>query len=139
MSTDETDPKNVSQAEVTNGTAAAPSVDKGKGKLVQDHVMDEDDEDEDEDDEDDEAEDEDEEMAEEESLDDIDPSVIQPRRTRGVRVDYTSPEALAKAGLKPSDTTVDEEDQTYEAQDAEMEDTVSPLPERLLRASTALS
>ena len=35
----------------------------------------------------------------------IDPSAILPasRRTRGVRVDYSTPEALAKAGLKPED------------------------------------
>ena len=57
----------------------------------------------------------------EESLDEIDPSVIQPRRTRGVRVDYTSAEALAKAGLKPGDN-VDEDDQTYDAKDAEMDE-----------------
>jgi hypothetical protein len=31
----------------------------------------------------------------------IDPRSIQGRRTRGVKVDYTSPEALAKAGLGP--------------------------------------
>ena len=60
-------------------------------------------------------------ILQEESLDEIDPSVIQPRRTRGVRVDYTSKEALEKAGLKPGDN-VDEDDQTYDAKDAEMDE-----------------
>lgn len=58
----------------------------------------------------------------EESLDEIDPSVIQPRRTRGVRVDYTSPEALAKAGIKPEEAVEDDEEETYEAKDDEMKD-----------------
>ena len=136
-------------AQATNGTAHDTPVDKGKGKgkVIEDEPMDdEEDDDEDDDEEEEEAEDEDEEMAEvspfcnhasshvrrvharsneltclqEESLDEIDPTLIQPRRTRGVRVDYTSPEALAKAGLKPGDNA-DEEDQPYEAKDAEME------------------
>ncbi|EKM54648.1 uncharacterized protein PHACADRAFT_258640 [Phanerochaete carnosa HHB-10118-sp] len=96
--------------------------DKGKGKIVQDDSMIEDDEDDEEED-DEEDEDEDEEMAEEESLDDIDPSVIRPRRTRGVRVDYTSPEALAKAGIKPEELNEDaEQEDTYDAKDDEMRD-----------------
>lgn len=46
----------------------------------------------------------------------IDPSVIigGGRRTRGVRVDYSSAEALAKAGLKPEDDH-DEGDQSFSA------------------------
>lgn len=33
---------------------------------------------------------------------------IRSRRTRGVKVDYTSPEALAKAGLKGDEADDDE-------------------------------
>lgn len=49
----------------------------------------------------------------------IDPSAILPtgRRTRGVKVDYTSKEALAKAGLQ--DKGNDEEDSD---EDVEMKD-----------------
>uniref|UniRef100_A0A8H7Y4H8 Histone chaperone domain-containing protein n=1 Tax=Psilocybe cubensis TaxID=181762 RepID=A0A8H7Y4H8_PSICU len=41
----------------------------------------------------------------EEDFEEIDPSAILPtgRRTRGVKVDYTSQEALAKAGLQAND------------------------------------
>jgi hypothetical protein len=45
-----------------------------------------------------------------ETFDEIDPSAIVGRRTRGARVDYTSKEALEKAGLKPGDAEDDEED-----------------------------
>ena len=55
-------------------------------------------------------------------MDEIDPSVIQPRRTRGVRVDYTSAEALAKAGIKPEDAAEDDEQEETYAQDEEMRD-----------------
>lgn len=59
----------------------------------------------------------------EEDISEIDPSVIQPRRTRGKRVDYTSPEALAKAGLTPGDAAADDEEDTYEsANDTSMQD-----------------
>ena len=52
----------------------------------------------------------------------IDPSVIitSSRRTRGIRVDYTSAEALAKAGLKPEDE--DEAEESYVAHDDDMKD-----------------
>ena len=40
---------------------------------------------------------------EEDDLEEIDPTAIRSRRTRGVKVDYTSAEALAKAGLKPGE------------------------------------
>jgi len=55
---------------------------------------------------------------EEETFEEIDPSAIIPtgRRTRGVKVDYTSKEALAKAGLQG---TRDEEDSD---DDVEMKD-----------------
>ncbi|KAI0684727.1 hypothetical protein BC835DRAFT_1310415 [Cytidiella melzeri] len=97
--------------------------DKGKGKPVQDEVMGDEEGDDDDDEEEEEEDEEDEEMAEEESLDEIDPSLIQPRRTRGKRVDYTSAEALAKAGYKPGETAEDDEEDTYEAaNDSAMQD-----------------
>jgi hypothetical protein len=49
---------------------------------------------------------------EEEGDEKIDPSAILGggRRTRGVKVDYTSAEAMAKAGLKPEDDADDGEE-----------------------------
>ncbi|THH02301.1 hypothetical protein EW026_g580 [Hermanssonia centrifuga] len=108
-------PTHSTKADATNAAAEAV-VDKGKNKVVEDEVMDDD---EDEEDEEDEEEDEDEDMAEEEDLAEIDPSAIRSRRTRGVRVDYTSPEALAKAGLKPGEEE-DEHEDVYEAKDESM-------------------
>lgn len=71
----------------------------------------EEDEDEEEDDEDDEDEEEESEEEEaDESLEAIDPSAIRSRRTRGVKVDYTSAEALAKAGFTTKDIEGDDED-----------------------------
>lgn len=56
-------------------------------------------------------------------LGDIDPSAILPaRRTRGVRVDYTSAAALAKAGLKPEGADEDEDEQSFEVRDEDMHD-----------------
>lgn len=48
----------------------------------------------------------------EEEFEEIDPSVILPtgRRTRGVKVDYTSKEALEKAGLKGDEDDDDDDD-----------------------------
>ena len=43
----------------------------------------------------------------------IDPGAILSRRTRGARVDYTSPEALKKAGLTKEDHD-DEDDEEME-------------------------
>ncbi|KAF8629353.1 hypothetical protein AX15_003489 [Amanita polypyramis BW_CC] len=91
-----------------------PVPQKGKAKEVQDTSMDRDEDDDDEDDGDDDDDDDDdmeEEDMEEDNFEEIDPSVIKPRRTRGARVDYTSPEALAKAGLDPE----------LEEEDADME------------------
>ena len=62
----------------------------------------------------------------EEDFEEIDPSAIintGGRRTRGVRVDYTSAEALAKAGLKPEDVVEeDEHEESFVAKDDEMHD-----------------
>jgi hypothetical protein len=53
----------------------------------------------------------------EDDLKEIDPSAIitQGRQTRGVRVDYTSKEALAKAGLQGNEN--DDSDDDVEMQD----------------------
>ncbi|KAM5534580.1 hypothetical protein V8D89_011784 [Ganoderma adspersum] len=110
MSTDATS----FSASAANGSHPAPTslpTDKGKGKLVRDDVMDEDEED---DEEEEEEEDEDEEMAEEDDYEEIDTTAIintGGRRTRGVRVDYSSAEALAKAGLKPEEAADDDENE----------------------------
>lgn len=50
---------------------------------------------------------------EEEEVEDseIDPSAILGRRTRGKKVDYTSKEALEKAGLKPEGGGDDDDDE----------------------------
>ncbi|TEB19064.1 hypothetical protein FA13DRAFT_1821230 [Coprinellus micaceus] len=70
-------------------------------------------EEEEEEDDDDEEEEEDNEMEEDdEEEEEIDPSVIiSGRRTRGVRVDYTSKEALAKAGLTGNEADEDEDEE----------------------------
>ena len=45
------------------------------------------------------------------------------RRTRGVRVDYSSAEALAKAGLKPEEAATDDEnEESFVAKDDDMRD-----------------
>jgi len=85
----------------------SPEKDKGKNR----EVAAEEEEDEEEEDEDEDME-EDEEMGDDddddvETYDEIDPTAITGRRTRGVRVDYTSTEALRKAGF----TEGDEEDE----------------------------
>ncbi|EDR11682.1 uncharacterized protein LACBIDRAFT_293231 [Laccaria bicolor S238N-H82] len=99
---------------------ASPSS-KGKAKAKVDHPMDEDEEEEEEEEQggSDEEEDDDE---DEDALEEIDPSVILPqgRRTRGVRVDYTSKEALAKAGFKGKEEL--EEDDTEDDHDVQMKD-----------------
>jgi hypothetical protein len=47
---------------------------------------------------------------EEDDHEEIDPSAILPRRTRGARVDYTSEEALKKAGLTQDDHDDDDDE-----------------------------
>ncbi|RDX42733.1 hypothetical protein OH76DRAFT_1410902 [Lentinus brumalis] len=122
MSTEATTPS------ATTGNASQPApasspANKGKGKQVRDDVMDEDEDDDE--DEEEEEEDEDEEMAEEDDFEEIDPSAIitSSRRTRGVRVDYSSAEALAKAGLKPEEAAEDDEnEESFVVQDNDMRD-----------------
>ncbi|KAJ6500202.1 histone H2A.Z-specific chaperone CHZ1 [Mycena vitilis] len=118
MSSAATDPTVTATTE-NNGAAASDasvSADKGKGKVTKDEAMEEDDDDEEEEDDDDDDEEESSEEEVEESLEEIDPSVIQPRRTRGVKVDYTSAEALAKAGLNAKDED-DEDDEDVQMKD----------------------
>ncbi|TFY65735.1 hypothetical protein EVG20_g5352 [Dentipellis fragilis] len=122
MSNDATTPSNAQTAAAATDASANGSADKGKGKVaaepvVADESMDEDDED------DEEEEEEDEDMEEDEDLQEIDPSVILApgRRTRGVKVDYTSKEALAKAGLNADDAD-DDAEESFVARDDEMHD-----------------
>jgi len=102
------------------GLKSPDSKAKGKGKsaVASPDVSMEDEEDEDEDeDEDDDAMEEDEDEGdeeEEEEYPDIDPSQILGRRTRGVKVDYTSKEALEKAGLKPEGDEDEDDEMTEE-------------------------
>ncbi|KAF8558076.1 hypothetical protein OG21DRAFT_1481852 [Imleria badia] len=98
------------------GVKSPKSKDKGKGKgkrvTSPDVSMeeDEDEEDEEEDDEDDdEMEEDDDDDDDEEEDPEINPSNIQGRRTRGVKVDYTSLEALKKAGLTKEDMEEEED------------------------------
>ncbi|KAF8223274.1 hypothetical protein L208DRAFT_1412109 [Tricholoma matsutake] len=98
----------------TTNHVASPQ-DKGKGKiktLAADESMEEEEEGEEEEEEGEEEEEEEEEEEGEETFEDIDPSVIiGGRRTRGVKVDYNSKEALAKAGLQDNEHEEDSEDE----------------------------
>ena len=51
----------------------------------------------------------------EDELDVIDPTAILPsgRRTRGIKVDYTSKEALSKAGLKHEEDANEEDEDSF--------------------------
>lgn len=110
-------------------SARAAKNDKGKGKEVkeEDEEEEEEEEDEDEEIEEDDMEEEDDDEASqvrctnclrptnsalqaEDTYDEIDPTVITSRRTRGVRVDYTTPEALRKAGITEGDEGEEGED-----------------------------
>jgi len=106
----------------TDAPASAPVEGKGKGKVKADDAMDEDEDEEDEDDEeeeDDENVEEDDEMEGEEDFTEIDAGAILPqgRRTRGVKVDYTSAEALKKAGLENGETAKEDEDEEFVTKD----------------------
>ncbi|KAG6334218.1 hypothetical protein ID866_4876 [Astraeus odoratus] len=86
--------------------ATSSEANKGKGKSTdEDVVMREEEEDDDEEEEEEEEEEEDNEVDEEDEdtpddeMEEIDPSVITRRRTRGIRVNYASEEAYNKAGL----------------------------------------
>ncbi|KAJ7346944.1 hypothetical protein DFH08DRAFT_1080881 [Mycena albidolilacea] len=111
MSTSATDPTTTEN----NGVAASDasqSPDKGKNKVGKEDTSMEEEDDDSEEEESEEEEDDDDEDEEEadDSKEKIDPSAIRSRRTRGVKVDYTSPEALAKAGLTAQDIAGDDDD-----------------------------
>ncbi|THH28386.1 hypothetical protein EUX98_g5808 [Antrodiella citrinella] len=124
MASDATAPANPGNTQETNNVDA-PVADKGKGKakLVQEDVMDEDDDD---DEEEEEAEEDDDEL-EDDNLEGIDTSAILApgtrRSTRVARVDYSSAEALQKAGLTPDEATEEEEhEESFVANDDDMKD-----------------
>ncbi|GLB36964.1 putative histone chaperone domain CHZ [Lyophyllum shimeji] len=113
MSSNVTDPKATATAGGDSNVASPQS--KGKGKAAPaDTSMEEEEEEEEEEEDDDDEEEESEE--EEEDFEEIDPSAILStgRRTRGVKIDYTSKEALAKAGLQGNE---DDEDEDVEMKD----------------------
>lgn len=86
---------------------------------------DDDDDDDEDDEDDDEVEmDDDDDDDDEDETDEIDPTVILPagRRTRGIKVDYTSKEALHKAGLKPEDEGYEEDEESFAHDDDAMKD-----------------
>ncbi|KAG2132628.1 hypothetical protein BD769DRAFT_1666070 [Suillus cothurnatus] len=105
-----TEPSSPAKKDATNVIKSPDSKGKSKAKApVEDVSMEEEEEEEEEEDE----EEGDEEMEEEEEEDDheeIDPRAILPRRTRGARVDYTSEEALKKAGLTQDDHDDDDDE-----------------------------
>ncbi|KAG6861923.1 Histone H2A.Z-specific chaperone [Termitomyces sp. Mi166 len=108
MSSSVTDPKATTTTDVEN--VASPDS-KGKGRApAADESMEVEEEEEEEDDEDGEEEEEEEDA--EESYEEIDPSAILStgRRTRGVKVDYTSKEALERAGLADNTNEKDDDD-----------------------------
>ncbi|PCH36069.1 hypothetical protein WOLCODRAFT_140208 [Wolfiporia cocos MD-104 SS10] len=120
MSTNAAAANGSSATHAADARTDAPVVDKGKGKFVQEEIMDDDEDDDEEEEE--EEEDDDDDMAEDD-LEEIDPSaIIGTRRTRGVRVDYTSAAALQKAGLQPSSADDEEGEDSFVAKDDEMND-----------------
>ncbi|KAF5337840.1 hypothetical protein D9611_014809 [Ephemerocybe angulata] len=107
MSSNITDPNN----QQTGVAATASPSGKGKERAAPADQSMEEEEEEDEEEEDEEEEEEMEEDDEEEEFEEIDPTAIVGRRTRGVRVDYTSQEALAKAGLTGNEADEDEDEE----------------------------
>ncbi|KAF8070043.1 histone H2A.Z-specific chaperone CHZ1 [Lyophyllum atratum] len=105
MSSSVTDPKATTTGATDANVASPQSKGKGKAPTADESMEEEEEEEEEEDDEEEEDEDE-----AEETLEEIDPSAIVGRRTRGVKVDYTSKEALAKAGLQDNENDEDEDE-----------------------------
>jgi len=106
MSTEVTTDKTAHENGNAQPAVDAPVVDKGKGKAVE-PAHDEDMDDEEDDEEEEVEEDDDDDLVPEEPLD-VTLIVSQPRRR--AQVDYSSKEALAKAGLAP-EPEEDEEDE----------------------------
>ncbi|CAA7260690.1 unnamed protein product [Cyclocybe aegerita] len=110
MSSSVTDPTNDKNTASATPGGIASSSGKGKAKAADVSIEDEEEEEEEEEGDEDEAMGSDDEAEdEEEEYEEIDPSAIVGRRTRGVKVDYTSKEALEKAGLQGTEDD-DEED-----------------------------
>lgn len=106
-------------APATDASPANGSANKGKGKVAPADESMEEDEDEEEEEEEEEEEDD---IEEDDDLHEIDPSAILApgtRRTRGVKVDYSSEEALRKAGLKP-EAEDDENEDSFVVHDDDM-------------------
>jgi len=116
MSTEATSAEKPVSSVVT--PTSTPPVAKGKGKAEAVEV----DEDEDEEEEDDEVDEDEDDDDDEDEFDEIDPKAVLPsgRRTRGVKVDYTSTEALRKAGLKPEDDAEEEGEDSFTHDDDAM-------------------
>jgi len=115
MSTNATAPSHKPASSATSsGNASRGSPGKGKARAAvhDDSMGDDEDDDEDEEMEDVEEEDDDD---DDEDLDEIDPgAILSHRRTRGIKVDYSSKEAIEKAGLKPETPEDDAEDSYVE-------------------------
>ncbi|KAG1752902.1 hypothetical protein EDB19DRAFT_1903283 [Suillus lakei] len=105
-----TEARSPAKKDATSVIKSPDSKGKGKAKVATEDTSMEEEEEEDEEDEEDADEDMEEEEEEDEEDHEIDPSAILPRRTRGTRVDYTSEEALKKAGLTKDDHDDDDED-----------------------------
>jgi len=115
--------KPVSSAGSTVPSISPSTVNKGKGKVEK--VEDDEEEDEEEEDDDEmEEDDDDDDDDDEDHLDEIDLSAIlsSGRRTRGIKVDYTSGEALKKAGLKPEDEGEEEGEESFAHDEGVMKD-----------------
>ncbi|KAF7428058.1 hypothetical protein PC9H_007277 [Pleurotus ostreatus] len=106
MSSAAGDPK----ATATTDASDASPVDKGKGKAPKEDTSMEVEDDEDDEDDDDDAEEDSDDEEVEEDFSEINPEAITSRRTRGKKVDYTSAEALAKAGLAAEGDDDDDEE-----------------------------
>jgi hypothetical protein len=111
---------------VEDKKGTSPSTGKNKGKEEKVEEVDDEEDEEEKDEEDEPAEDTDDTMVcrvltfiksvldiipsqEDEDYEEIDPTAIRSRRTRGVKVDYTSQEALEKAGLQRQDLEEDDD------------------------------
>ncbi|KAG2342868.1 hypothetical protein BDR05DRAFT_1059991 [Suillus weaverae] len=109
-----TELRSPAKKDATTVVKSPDSKGKGKAKLPVEDVAMEEEEDEEDEEEDEEGDDEIEEEEEEDDHEEINPGAILPRRTRGARVDYTSEEALKKAGLTKDDRDDDDDDEDME-------------------------
>ncbi|KAG1793761.1 uncharacterized protein BJ212DRAFT_1481229 [Suillus subaureus] len=108
-----TEPSSPAKKDATTVIKSPDSKGKSKAKVPAEDISMEEEEEEEEEEDEEEGEEEMEEEEEEDELEEIDPSAIVSRRTRGVRVDYTSEEALEKAGLTKDDHEDDDDDMEH--------------------------